>query len=67
MRVLLLQIGHVKLAFVDRALVQVPLNVLRRPVLLPVVQLETLLHLVVLVFVPQEEVCGLDSADDPQC
>ena len=65
--VLLLEVRHVELALVDRALVQVPSDLLRRAILLPVVDLEPLLHLVILFLVPEAVVGGFDPAEDSDC
>ena len=60
MRVLLLEVGHVELALADLALVQMTFDLFRRAILLPVVNFKALLHLVVLLLVPETVVCGFD-------
>ena len=66
-RVLLLQESQVKLTLVDGTLVWVSFDVLWLSILLPVVHFEALLHLIVLVFVPEQHVCHLDPANDAHC
>ena len=61
--VFLLQVGNVVLALVDGALVRVTLDVRRRAVLLPVVQLEPLLHLIILLLLPEQRVRRLDTSN----
>ena len=63
-RVLFFQEGHIELANIYPALVQMSLNILRCTIFLPVINFESLLLLVVLVFVPENPICCLDPTNN---
>lgn len=51
--VLLLKERHVKFSLINGALMQMTLDMVGRSVLFPVIYFKSLLHLIVLVFVPE--------------
>ena len=63
-RILLFQVSHVELTFVQRGFVQISFYKFRLSVLLPVVEFELFLHNVVLLLVPHQVVCKFNTAHD---